>query len=144
MNMIEKAVRFAYTSHKGQFRRDGVTPYITHVARVAARCATMHHSGDDEGRRYYSDFVASAWLHDVVEDCGVSIETIKDEFGLIVASNVEVLTKQAGQDYMAYLIKVAAGHQTRHIKLFDVMDNLSDRPTEEQAVRYMKALEILA
>jgi (p)ppGpp synthase/HD superfamily hydrolase len=36
--------------------------------------------------------LAAAWLHDVVEDTGVTIDTIRDEFGKEVASLVAGLT----------------------------------------------------
>lgn len=33
--MYEQALEFATKAHEGQFRRDGVTPYIEHPKRVA-------------------------------------------------------------------------------------------------------------
>ncbi|OPX70497.1 MAG: bifunctional (p)ppGpp synthetase II/ guanosine-3',5'-bis pyrophosphate 3'-pyrophosphohydrolase [Methanoregulaceae archaeon PtaU1.Bin059] len=51
----------AARAHAGSFRKDGVTPYIVHPARVASLAA--YFGGDHLA-------VLSAWLHDVFEDCG--------------------------------------------------------------------------
>ena len=45
----------ARQAHEGQFRRDGVTPYITHVESVVSRCSNKYEK-------------SLAWLHDVIED----------------------------------------------------------------------------
>src|SRR5690606_34958342 len=50
----------AARAHAGQYRKDGVTPYIVHPARVASLVA--HFGGNHIA-------ILSAWLHDVFEDC---------------------------------------------------------------------------
>jgi len=47
-------------AHAGQYRKDGVTPYIVHPARVASLTAYL-------GGNHIA--ILSAWLHDVFEDC---------------------------------------------------------------------------
>lgn len=54
--LIELAREIATESHVGQFRRDGVTPYIDHPAAVVTRV------GSD------LRMIAVVWLHDVLED----------------------------------------------------------------------------
>ncbi len=66
MTIIEIAENIARKVHQGQFRRDGITPYIVHPERVARRL-----SEDSEAQ-------AVAWLHDVLEDTGVSEKFLID------------------------------------------------------------------
>ena len=71
--LIGEARIFAEKSHGGQFRKNGIQPYFTHPSRVAAAIQQYPNSTPQ--------MVAAAYLHDVVEDCGVSIATIEDRFG---------------------------------------------------------------
>ncbi len=57
--LIAAAEQIARDAHSGQFRRDGVTPYIVHPESVASRVNTPEEK-------------ATAWLHDVLEDTSVS------------------------------------------------------------------------
>jgi (p)ppGpp synthase/HD superfamily hydrolase len=56
MNAVKKVEVIATKAHEGQYRRDGVTPYIEHPKAVAARV-----KGDEKAEMV-------AWLHDVIED----------------------------------------------------------------------------
>ncbi len=58
--VIKMAADHASRAHRGQFRKDRKTPYITHPARVAGLVAMFHGS---------HVAVIAAWLHDVYEDC---------------------------------------------------------------------------
>ena len=49
----------ALEAHKGQYRRDGLTPYIDHPKEVARRLTTF-------------DEKCVGWLHDVLEDTGMA------------------------------------------------------------------------
>jgi (p)ppGpp synthase/HD superfamily hydrolase len=59
---IKIAAGAAAIAHDGQFRKHSVVPYIAHPARVAQLVALY----DDTA--YLG--VITAWLHDVLEDCG--------------------------------------------------------------------------
>ena len=65
------AYRFSAAAHEGQFRKGGA-PYITHPLAVAEILASWHLDAQT---------LIAALLHDVVEDTGVSSETIANEFG---------------------------------------------------------------
>jgi (p)ppGpp synthase/HD superfamily hydrolase len=71
MNVIIKAAQFARNAHAGQVRKYTNRPYITHPMRVAG-AASMICGADGE-------IVAAAWLHDVIEDCGVTAERLLQE-----------------------------------------------------------------
>lgn len=80
---VEHACRFAENAHNGQMRRSG-DPYITHPI-AAATILT--------GLQLDAHTIEAGLLHDVVEDCGVSLDTIETEFGVDVAHLVDGVTK---------------------------------------------------
>lgn len=86
MNIVEKARVFATAAHAavGQLRKYTFEPYIVHPQEVAGIVETV------EGATF--EMIAAAWLHDTVEDTGVTIEVIKQEFGEEVAELVGWLT----------------------------------------------------
>ena len=85
MIMVERARVFATAAHAavGQVRKYTFEPYIVHPAEVAGIVATVPHT---------NEMLAAAYLHDTVEDTGVSIVDIQKEFGNEVASLVGWLT----------------------------------------------------
>ena len=85
MNNVERARVFATAAHAavGQVRKYTFEPYIVHPTEVASIVATVPHT---------DVMLAAAWLHDTVEDTGVSIVDIQKEFGNEVASLVGWLT----------------------------------------------------
>ena len=128
-DMISKASQMAYRAHSGQFRRDGVTPYIRHPEDVAKRV------GDDPIA------VAVAWLHDVLED---SSFTLKDllERGIPpeVVDAVYILTHRRDIKYEDYIAVIARHPIARKVKIADILSNLSDKPTDKQIEKYARAL----
>ena len=84
-DLIERAERFARERHAGQFRKGAAKePYTIHLEEVAS--LTEKWGGS-------VDAIASAWLHDTVEDCPpTSINELETLFGAQVASIVSELT----------------------------------------------------
>lgn len=82
--LVMKAADFAARAHVDQ-RRKGKAgePYIGHPIEVAALVAE---AGADP------EVVAAALLHDVVEDCGVSLDELREAFGSRVAALVAEVT----------------------------------------------------
>ena len=72
-------------AHTGQYRASG-EPYITHPLEVARILANM--------RLDYQSIMA-AMLHDVIEDTGIDKAQINQEFGGVVASLVDGVSKLA-------------------------------------------------
>lgn len=72
------AKEFATKIHEGQFRADGVTPFISHPARVAE---LVERNGGDECA------VCVAWLHDVFEE---GITRVEKEWHIHVKSKCDV------------------------------------------------------
>jgi len=81
--LIKKAYEFAYKKHDGIFRKSG-EPYVQHLIEVGYICAQLQ-SGPVT--------IASAFLHDVVEDTDTTIKDITNLFGEEVARIVDSLTK---------------------------------------------------
>lgn len=130
-SQLELAREIATEAHKGQFRRDGVTPYHTHPEAVAERVS-------DEGK-------PAAWLHDVLEDCkgwnaGRLMDSGVDERTVWA---VVKLTKIYGVDYEAYINSVKQDPIAREVKIADIEHNLASNPKEKNAPKYKRALEIL-
>ncbi len=74
--LLEKAITFAATAHKDQFRKGTSTPYVLHPIEAATIVATM--STDPE-------IIAAAALHDVIEDTDTTLEQVSELFGDRVA-----------------------------------------------------------
>ena len=128
--LVQKAKVFATNAHKGQFRKDGKTPYIEHPKAVVGLLLGV---GVRDER-----MLASAWLHDVVEDCNVSIKEIEQEFGEEIARIVLVLTREGGENREQYMEKIKnSDYSIKMIKLADVVHNCSDLSfvTSEKLIR---------
>lgn len=80
--LIIQAYEFAMDKHF-QVRKHIKIPYIYHLMEVAARVSTHGGSAED---------IAVSFLHDVVEDCQVSISEIEQRFGGTIAKKVNHLT----------------------------------------------------
>lgn len=71
-SMIETAAVFAEKAHRGMFRKGTNIPYITHPMETAVIVSAFT---DDP------EVLSAALLHDVVEDCGVTGEALREAFG---------------------------------------------------------------
>ena len=81
--IIDKAYKFAYEKHFGQKRLTG-EEYIVHPLNVAYILTRIN--ADYET-------LSAALLHDVVEDCNVSVSDIEKNFGHNIAVLVDGVTK---------------------------------------------------
>ena len=83
MSISIKAMQFARYAHKDQVRKYTGNPYADHLAEVAGIVATVDNS---------QTTIAVAWLHDCIEDQGVTSQQLIDQFGFMVALGVSVLS----------------------------------------------------
>lgn len=77
--LLDRAIIYAVRAHSGTERRGKGFPYIVHPMEAMEIVASM--TPDQE-------LLAAAALHDVVEDCDVSIDALRAEFGDRIASLV--------------------------------------------------------
>ena len=80
---ISEALEFAIAAHEGQRRRSG-EPYITHPIAVTTMLANL---------KMDAFTIEAGLLHDVVEDCDVSVEELNSRFSPEVGRLVEGATK---------------------------------------------------
>ena len=132
---IENAKRIATEAHAGQFRRDGVTPYIRHPEKVAE--IVRRRGGDYE-------VIAAAWLHDVLEDTNTTAYDLKCQgVGEDVTQAVVALTHQENESYFDAINRAKKNAIARQVKIADNLANLGDSPTDRQIIKYSKSLGIL-
>ncbi|MBN2187579.1 MAG: bifunctional (p)ppGpp synthetase/guanosine-3',5'-bis(diphosphate) 3'-pyrophosphohydrolase [Dehalococcoidia bacterium] len=81
--LVRAAYEFAAQAHQGQMRQSG-KPYLEHPLHTAVTLVDL---------RLDADTLAAALLHDVPEDCGISLEEIEAKFGPQVAKLVDGVTK---------------------------------------------------
>ena len=87
--LISKAANYAAEHHAGQFRRSG-EPYVIHLINVAYILATL---------KVGPATIAAGFLHDVIEDCGISHDELAAEFTDEIADLVEAVTKIGTLEY---------------------------------------------
>ncbi len=85
-----EAFHFAEEAHRGQMRKDNVTPYIVHPVEVVQILTQIQ--ADEET-------LISALLHDVPEDTEKEINDVKKLFGEKVAFLVDGITKLSKVQY---------------------------------------------
>jgi (p)ppGpp synthase/HD superfamily hydrolase len=122
--LLYRASNLASQLHRHQLRKDGVTPYIAHLHRVAMHL--RHVFGCDD-----PTILAAGLLHDAIEDTTADFDEIAEATTPGVASLVAALTKDMrlpeAEREAAYDQQLAAAPwQARLIKLADVYDNLCD------------------
>lgn len=129
--LVLLAENIAREAHAGQFRRDGITPYIVHPEAVAAGVTNPEEK-------------AVAWLHDVLEDTPTTPQNLLDA-GIPenVVTAVITMTKTAGVAYNDYLVSVKANPLARVVKISDMKANLADTPTQKQIDKYAYGLKFL-
>ena len=86
--LVGQAYLYADECHVGQMRKSG-EPYIAHPLETALFLADL---------RLDTHTIVAALLHDVVEDCGVSLDEITRRFGPEVSKLVDGVTKLTRMD----------------------------------------------
>ncbi|MFV0257285.1 MAG: RelA/SpoT family protein [Acidimicrobiales bacterium] len=125
IDVVSRAYRMAAKAHAGQRRRSG-EPYIVHPLAVARIVAQM---GMDEVT------IASALLHDAIEDTRIEIDDLHRAFGPEVAAIVDGVTKlerlrfdskeaQQAASFRKMLVAMAKDIRVLVIKLADRLHNM--------------------
>lgn len=108
------ALSYARVAHKDQVRKSG-EPYIIHPLTVAAHGVSLG--------LYEDEIIASAILHDVVEDCNVDINSLP--VSCTVKDAVHRLTHIKGEPLEPYYREISENRISALVKLLDRCDNVS-------------------
>lgn len=137
---IEDAIAFAAQKHKGQKDKVGAV-YIYHPLSVMFRLKT------EEER-------IVGVLHDVVEDCAVSLKDLRDlGYSDSVVDALSFLSKRPEEedDYDAFINRIKDGPVLAiKVKLADLADNTDpsrrtadNEKTRKRVAKYSRAIEVL-
>lgn len=109
--LMLRAIELASEKHLSQTDKGG-RPYFGHPARVAADCQT-----DEQ--------CMVALMHDLLEDTDVTAQQLLDEgFPAEVVDAVLAVTRRDGEDYDAFIERVALNPIARRVKIADLLDNM--------------------
>jgi len=148
MGTIERAYRYAADRHAGQTRVSGL-PYLSHPMGVATILAEL---------RMDDVTICGGLLHDTVEDCGVTLQQLKQEFGEEVALIVDGVTKlgqvefarheeRQAETFRKMLLAMAKDIRVILVKLADRLHNmrtLEHLPERKQLRIAQETLDIYA
>ncbi|MFC6254570.1 RelA/SpoT family protein [Secundilactobacillus hailunensis] len=99
--IVKRAYKFAAVAHKDQVRQSG-EPYIMHPIQVAGILANL---------KMDPTTIASGFLHDVVEDTGVTLDDVRELFGDDIAMIVDGVTKLGKIKYKSNKQRLAENHR---------------------------------
>ncbi|HWC38526.1 MAG TPA: RelA/SpoT family protein, partial [Acidimicrobiales bacterium] len=147
-SLILQAYRVAEEAHVDQVRNSG-EPYINHPLAVATVVAEL---GLDDVT------IAAALLHDAVEDTGLALESVTEDFGPVVAAIVDGVTKldrlrfdsreaQQAATMRKMLVAMAKDWRVLIIKLADRLHNmrtLASMPEWKQRRTAQETMDIYA
>ena len=133
---VNTAREWAERLHQGQKDKSGA-PYIGHPARVAGRLQSPEEQ-------------VAGWLHDTVEDTGLTLREIEAQFGPETAAAVDAMSRRDGEAWDDYLQRVRQTPTARAVKISDLIDNSNLTRLENVTLRdvlrqekYNKALQYL-
>lgn len=118
--MINEAVIFATNAHKNQVRKGSGIPYILHPLEAGIIVSQM---------KYDEELITAAFLHDTVEDAGVSIETIENKFGKRVAELVNIESEDKSKSWKErkqHTIEHLILEKDQDVKIVTLGDKLSN------------------
>jgi (p)ppGpp synthase/HD superfamily hydrolase len=141
IGLVNKAESYARLAHKGQTRKYTGVPYISHPERVARRVSEFTND---------KNVVAAAWLHDTIEDCGITYDELMEEFNKEVADIVWNLTnpskwypelsrtdrKKMDREHLKQ-----CSEKVQLIKCIDRIDNLNEMKEAENSFKLLYSKE---
>lgn len=117
LDVIEKAIDFARIAHKGQTYAD--QEYFYHLQKTYEVAVKFELNNDIQ---------VACYLHDVLEDTDVSFHELRNEFGILIAYIVYLVTDEEGSNRKERKLKTYAKTKTNDnailLKLCDRIANV--------------------
>lgn len=131
------AIKMAVDAHGSTINKDG-TPYILHPIRLMMRA------------NGYAEQIVSI-LHDTIEDTPLTLEDLRNAgFPEELVTAVGAVTKREGEDYEAFIERIALDPLATRVKLLDLYDNIDATRLPElsekdlaRIARYHRAIQRL-
>ncbi|MFZ5938439.1 GTP pyrophosphokinase [Pseudomonas putida] len=110
MSTLERAIAVAARAHEGQCDKGGAA-YILHPLRVMMRVSTPEQR-------------IVAVLHDVIEDTSLTLSDLAREgFPLKILAALLALSRNKGESYQDFVVRLGSDPLARTVKLADLADN---------------------
>ena len=104
------------TSHAGQ--RYGIENYFDYHICGVVESLKIHDLPEE--------FLIVGYLHDIVEDTTVTLDTIENLFDTTIRDAVDAITKRKDESRPDYLIRCTTNKIARLVKLHDAMFNATN------------------
>jgi (p)ppGpp synthase/HD superfamily hydrolase len=149
--LIKQCLKIASEAHATQVDKAKMT-YLLHPIMVSLLVETHDRSvlkrwGSLLSEEALIEAQCVALLHDVLEDCPVTFEDLRDHhhLPLTICEAVLILTKADNEAYSDYLKRVKANPLSKVVKLADLLDNANldrlPKVTQEDKARRLKYLK---
>jgi GTP diphosphokinase / guanosine-3',5'-bis(diphosphate) 3'-diphosphatase len=136
-----RAMLYAELIHRDQRRKYTNAPYFTHLAEVAGLVGSIYRSPVP---------ICIAWLHDSIEDCGITHHMLVKNFNVEIADGVQWLSdmEEGNREERKRLSRERlsrAPHWIQDIKICDLISNTSSiiQFDPKFAVTYLKEKRML-
>ena len=131
LSLLRRAYQFSARYHMAQVRLSGA-PFLSHPLEVAHILADL---------RLDVPTIATALLHDVVEDTSVTLDEVRENFGEEVAHLVEGVTKISRLDFSSREERQAENVRKMLLAMVDdlrvILIKLADRLHNMRTLQYM-------
>ena len=126
---VDKILDIAVNYHKGQFRKDGVTPYINHPLAICKKLFELGITTNEYNKKldmqdfkYYS----VALLHDVLEDTKITEQELNKCVCPYTYTRVKALTceKTDNPFYKMEYLQNIVNHEDERVFIIKVIDRI--------------------
>lgn len=139
---LEECISFASLKHQGQIYKGfdwpfQDEPYICHPLRVMLRLSQMESA---------NELMKIAVLHDVLEDTDTTEEELKNNglSPIVIQAVIDLSRNKKTEKYPRYIERINnSSWQVRCVKIEDLRENISRKPTPKLYDRYAEALKVL-
>ena len=136
MSKILLAQTLSSTSHIGQ--RYGTENYFDYHICGVVESLKIHDLSEE--------FIIVGYLHDIVEDTSVTLDTIENLFDKTVRDAVDAITKRKEESRTDYLARCSSNKIARIVKLYDASFNAVNcfkNKNENKFIYYLQTISKL-